>query len=76
MGPRLSNYWNIYWILTRSLTIGEICGVFLQVLRVDTPGHEGGVSESRGRDPPGPRAGGGWRESRGVPDPPPVPGLP
>ena len=29
---RLSNYWNIYWILIRSLIIGNICGIFLQIL--------------------------------------------
>ena len=29
---RLSNYWNIYWILIPPLTIGKICGFFLHLL--------------------------------------------
>ncbi len=34
IGPRLSNYWNIYWILIGSLTIGRIYGIFLRVLNL------------------------------------------
>ena len=37
MGPRLSKYWNIYWRLFSSLSIGKIYGIFLQSLTSQCP---------------------------------------